>query len=331
MDKNGQLTFSDDPLLSRSNEVYQLIEAGDFAPAVKLLDDLMDIEPEYPGLIEGYRTARFWLNRERELNNLEDGKATADFLMQQWKSFDDYCHDRNMTSSSSYKAAMRYIFFKASEHYKISFKKQEGTADNFDLLLNLGDCFLRLEEYSNAIETLEYARNSYKSNARLCAILGEAYYHLDDIPKSLLLFREAFFIDPSEIDLNHIRAKPIVDIVEIIKTTGEYYRDIREWVPIYGFLFDIFYVKGKLHKAQVELIENEIYNLEKNFQTLGKDQLEDTNVVPRLINKYLWMLDYYEFQHYNFDNLSEIRNRLIAIDPKHFDEYFKNPDNRPKR
>ena len=31
MDKNGQLTFSDDPILNGINEVYQLIEKGEFA------------------------------------------------------------------------------------------------------------------------------------------------------------------------------------------------------------------------------------------------------------------------------------------------------------
>lgn len=327
MDKNGQLTFSDDPLLTGSNEIYQLIESGEFSVAVKRLDELMDIDPDYPGLIEAYRTARFWLNRERELNNMEDGKITADFLMTQWKAFEEYAQSREMPSSSSYKAAMRYIFFKASEHYKISFKKQEVAAENFDLLLNLGDCFLRLEEYTNAVDTLEYARNSYKSNARLLAILGEAYYHLDDIPKSLLYFREAFFIDPSEIDIKLIRSKPIESVIEIIRQEGTQYKDLREWIPVYAFLSDIFYVKGKLNKGQVELIEKDIYSLEKSYQTLGKDEIEDTNVIPRLLNKYLWMLDYYEFQNYNFDNISQIRDRLIAIDPGHFKEYFSN---RPK-
>lgn len=210
MDKDGQLTFSDDPLLNGINEVYQFIESGNFAGAVEKLDILMNIDPDYPGLIEGYRTARFWNNREKELNALQDGKDTADFLMKQWKIFEEYAYEKDITKSTSYSAVMKYIFFKASEHYKISFKKQEGNTNNFDLLLNLGDCFLRLKEYKNTVETLEYARNSYKSSARLLSILGEAYYHLQDIPKCLLYFREAFFINPSEIELSMIQAKPII-------------------------------------------------------------------------------------------------------------------------
>jgi tetratricopeptide (TPR) repeat protein len=170
MDKNGQMTFSDDPLLGGINEVQHLIESGEFSLAVKKLDDLMTVNPDYPGLIEGYRTARFWHNREKELNSLEDGKATADFLMEQWREFDEYCHSMEMSSSASYRAAMRW-FFTGLEHYKIHSETGEHHGD-FELLLNLGDCFLRLEEYSNAVETLEYARNSFRSSARLLAILG---------------------------------------------------------------------------------------------------------------------------------------------------------------
>ncbi|HRZ27609.1 MAG TPA: hypothetical protein P5346_02650 [Spirochaetota bacterium] len=331
MDKNGQMTFSDDPLLNGSNEVYQLIETGEFALAVTKLDEMMEIDPDYPGLVESYRTARFWHNREKELNALDDGKDTADYLMTQWKIFEEYSQEKEMTSSSAYKAAMRFIFFKASEHYKISFKKQENTTGDYELLLNLGDCFLRLGEYGNAIETLEYARGSYKSSARLLAILGEACFHMNDIPRSLLYFREAFFIDPSEIDLGLIKARPIEDIIETIRKERPGCKDIREWIPVFGFLQDIFYVKSKLYKSQVETIEKEIYNLEINYQRLSAEQLDDTNIMPRLLNKYLWMLDYYEFQNYNFDHLSQIRDRLIALDRALFEDYFRNPGKRQKR
>src|SRR3990172_10005501 len=217
MDKNGQLTFSDDPILNSVNEVYQVIESGEFALAVAKVNELMDMDADYPGLIEAYRVAKFWNNREQEIRNLERGKDTAEYLMKQWEIFNEYAESKNMTASSAFKAAMRCIFFKASDHYKYAFQEQQDTSNNFRFLLNLGDCFLRLEEYHLAIETLEYAKSSYRSNAHLMAILGEAYFHVGEVPKSLACFREAFFIDPSEIDTSVLRAKPILELIEIIK------------------------------------------------------------------------------------------------------------------
>lgn len=322
MDKNGQLTFSDDPVLNGINEVYQLIEKGEFTAAVSKIDVLMDIDADYPGLIEAYRVSKFWNNREAELRGIDRGKDTAEYLMQQWEVFNEYAEGKGMSASTAFKSAMRYIFFTAADHYQHAFREQQDTSHNFQFLLNLGDCFLRLEEYKLAIETLEFARSSYKSNARLLAILGEAYFHLDDITKSLVSFREAFFINPAEIDLGMLKAKPISDLAEIVKKERKDYRDINEWLPIYGYINDVFYVKRNLNVHQVENIEKDIYNLEITFQKMNRTQVEESNIVPRLINKYLWLMDYYTLQNYNFDNITQIRERLIAIDRELFQEYF---------
>ncbi|MCL1865489.1 MAG: hypothetical protein FWF73_06740 [Spirochaetes bacterium] len=323
MDNNGQLTFSDDPLLRESAEVYQSISEGNFNEAAKIADQLMNINPDYPGLVEAYRTAKFWSNREKEIKTIGDGKKAADFLMKEWNVFEDYASYKDMKSSSAYKSAMRYIFFKASEQYKIAFKLNEETDNDFELLINLGECFLRLKEYKYAIETLEYAMSSYKSDAKLLFILGESYYHIDDIPKCLLYMREAFQIDPSQIDITLIEAKPILEIIEAVKSSGRNIKDIREWIPVFGCLTDIFYVRRNLNKHQIESLKLEVFNLEKGLSTLSSDDIEATNIIPRLLNKYLWLLDYYEHQNVNVENSDEIKNRLLSLDKDLFEEFFK--------
>ena len=322
MDNSGQLTFSDDPLLNGINEVYQLIENGEFSSAAEKIDSLMNMDPEYPGLIDCFRTAKFWNIRVKELKGLAQGKESAEFLMKQWDSFDEYAAEKEMKDSSSYGAVMRYVFFKAADHYKIAFKSELDTSDNFNLLLNLGDCFLRLEEYRSTIDTLEFAKNSYKSNARLLATLAVAYFHVDELPKCLLYFREAFISEPTEINLDLIKVKPINEIIDIINKVKGGVKDVREWIPVFGFIKDIFYVRRNISKHQVQSIEKEIYNLELNYHKMSREQLESTNVLPRLITKYLVLRDYYEFQNYSFDNLAQIRDRLLQIDKGLFQEYF---------
>lgn len=322
MDKNGQMTFSDDPMLNENGEIYQLISEGNFREAIKKLDKLMNINPDYPGLVESYRTAKFWNNREKDIKKTEQGKTTADFLMEEWAIFDDYASSKNMQSSSAYKSAMKYIFFRASENYKIAFQRNEGTGSRLELLIKLGECFLRLGEYQFAVETLEHARNSYSANAKMMFILGTSYYHLDDIPKSLLFFKEAFLIDPSELNLSLIDVKPINDIINAIKGSGRTYRDIREWIPVYGFITDIFYVRRNINKHQMELLKNEVLSLEKNYVKLNSEEIESTNILPRMLNKYLWLLDYYIHQNINFENSGQIRERLLTLDRELFEEFL---------
>jgi tetratricopeptide (TPR) repeat protein len=323
MDNNEQLTFSDDPILRESAEVYQLISEGNFQEAIKKSDIIMSINPDYPGVIESYRTAKFWSNREHEIKKTPEGKKRADFLMEEWNTYEDYSSYKEMKSSSAYKSAMRYVFFKAAEQYKLAFQHNDETDSKFDLLINLGECFLRLKEHKYAIETLEYAMTSYKSNAKLLFILGESYYHMDDIPKCLLYMREAFQIDPSQIDLSLIEAKPIIEIVDAIKNSGKNVRDIREWIPVFGFLTDIFYVRRNLNKHQVESLKREVFNLENSFSRMNSDDIEATNIMPRVINKYLWLLDYYEHQNINFENSEQIKSRLLSLDKNLFQDFFK--------
>lgn len=324
VNNNNQLTFSDDPFLPQLNNVFSLIESGEFTDAVTILDKLLEEKPDYPGIAEAYRTARFWQNRLNELNSFNEGKNKADFYMNEWSNFTSYSEEKNIIDSNAYKSAQKYVFFTAAEHYKIAFQKQQAPTDNFDLLINLGICFLTLGEFKHAVETLEYARSSYKVSTKLLSILAEAYYHNGEVPKSLLLFREAFFINPSEIDMKLLKAKPIHEIINIIETIKPNCSDVREWIPIIGHVVDIFYVKKNINNQQVETIKKDIFSLEHNFQMMSEEQINSTNIMPRLLNKYLWLYDYFQFQKYDFENLTEIRSRLIKIDRELFEDYFKN-------
>jgi tetratricopeptide (TPR) repeat protein len=323
---NGQLTFSDDPLLTGINEVYQHIEEGHFKDAIRQLDNLMDINPDYPGFAEAYRTAKFWSNRMNELTGLSRGKQTADFLMREWEDFKVYADTNRMIDSTAYLSVMKHIFFNASEHYKIAFKEQESMADNFDLLLNLGMCFIILKEYKASIETLEYARSSNRNSARLNSLLGEAYFNLNEISRSLLFFKEAFFINPSEIDLTPLKSKPILNLIALVNEKKPDAGDIREWIPVFGFISDIFYARRNINSEQIEAIKREIYTLEKNLHILSKEKAKESNIIPRVINKYIWMLDFFRFQNYDYESITEIKNRLIQLDSGIFESYFKEHD-----
>ncbi len=57
-------------------------------------------------------------------------------------------------------------------------------------------------------------------------------------------------------------------------------------------------------------------------QKMNRTQMEGSNILPRLINKYLWLFDYYTLKSYNFDNVMQIQERLINIDRSLFQEYF---------
>jgi len=324
MEENGQLHFSDDPIIPGLNEACSLIETGQLESALLILDGLLNKAPDAPGIEAGYRIARFWLNRAENINDIPDGKDTADFLLEEWQIFLDYARSNNLLNTHPFHAIEKYIHYTAGENYKLAFKNADNPTNNIDAILKLAICFMKLGDYNLTIDTLEYARSSSTANPELLALLGESYYHRRDIPKALLLFREAFFIDPTKIDLNILTAEPIIRLKEIAAEEKTGWGDVKEWIPVFGHLTDIFYVKRHLTMQAVDLITKDIYTLEKTYQTMSADRVRGTNTAPRLINKYLWLFDFYKEQNYNFENLSDIRSRLIEIDKKLFDPYFKN-------
>jgi tetratricopeptide (TPR) repeat protein len=221
-------------------------------------------------------------------------------------------------------AIEKYIHYTAGENYKLAFQNADNPTDNIDSILNLAICFIKLGEYNLTIDTLEYVRSTVTANPVVLALLGEAYFQCRDIPKSLLLFREAFFIDPTKIELDLLSAEPIMQLKEIAIEEKSGWGDIKEWIPVFGHITDIFYVRRHLTFQTVDAITKDIYNLERTYQTMSIDRVRGTNTMPRLINKYLWLFDFYKEQSYNFENLTDIRSRLIEIDKKLFIPYFKN-------
>jgi tetratricopeptide (TPR) repeat protein len=323
MEKDGQLTFSDDSVVSLSNEALSFIEVGDFSRAFERIDPVITKNPDHPGLTEIYRTARFWMTRKDECYRKVEGKDRANFLMDQWNAYTEYAEEKNSADSYAFKAARKYIFFAACEEYKTAFYQNENPTEKFENLIKLGVCFITLGEYRNAVETLEYARSSHRNDAKLVSLLAESYFHTGDIPKSLLLFREAFSIEPSSIELQILTAQPIKELEKTSRELKPKAVDLREWIPVVGYITDTFYVKRQINMPQFELLKKDILSLEKNYQALAPEQRDISNITPRLLNKYLWLYDYFAFQTHSNEHCTQIRDRLLVIDQSLFSDFFK--------
>ena len=119
-----------------------------------------------------------------------------------------------------------------------------------------------------------------------------------------------------------INAEPILQIIESCKKLKPE-SDIREWIPVIGHITDVFYVKRQIGIAQIESLKRDTLNLEKSFQTLSINQRDRSAITPRLLNRYLWMHDYFTIQNYQPDQGMKIRDRILEIDRNLFTEFFK--------
>ena len=89
-----QLTFNDNPLQAEFNRAFDLLQEGKFAESIKAFNPLFKKDPVFPGLVEGYQTARFWGNRQNELEKLQKGKDVSFFLRDELKNFEKFYYKK---------------------------------------------------------------------------------------------------------------------------------------------------------------------------------------------------------------------------------------------
>jgi len=91
---------------------------------------------------------------------------------------------------------------------------------------------------------------------------------------------------------------------------------LKEWIPVYGVLYGIFNVKRELHGAEFGILRQRIYARENE---LRDPACNATLIVPRLINMYFWLIDYYVRIENGSEKINEILLRIKLLDRNIYD------------
>jgi hypothetical protein len=93
---------------------------------------------------------------------------------------------------------------------------------------------------------------------------------------------------------------------------------LAEWMPVYGAIWGVFNVKREMKPLEFGKLKQGIYQLEKDCGAAGaaRDLL-----VPRLINRYFWLIDHYLTTGEPRDRIEEILAKIRDLDPRVHQEY----------
>lgn len=320
MDIGGQLTFNDSPLISKFNKFITYICKSEFEKALEIMDDILKTNSDFPGLIEAIKSVKFWQNRWIKIMREPVGKEQADILISEWANYRNYIKTfQNIDKvENTFIALKNLIYKKILKNLIYAFQNSE--VPNIELLKKIGEIFLEIDETEKAIETLEYARMFRKKDSVILAMLAEAYSRDGNQDKSLLFFREAFFYEPQQIDLAILKSDSIKRLIEEIKTDGIGEKVLAEWIPIYGALLNIFIIKRELTFEEIERIIQETEELEKEYHSR---QYNNEIIMPRLINRYFWIIDYYKMQSPNREYTKIYLNKLRELNSVIYQRYVK--------
>lgn len=318
MEQDGQLTFEDDPIYIKQNKAHRLLEEGRFREAIAFFENILSDNSQYPGVADGLRAARFWLGRTGKLSKYQSSYDKAKLLLKEWRDFEKFMDRNNLKHGRATASIQKYIFSDIIGSFAKAY--QEGAVPDTAILVQIGDCFKKLGNYERAIDAYEYARSFNAEDPALLSRLGDCYFSIDETSKGKVLFREAFFIDPGQVELDCIESPFIHMLYQKTRNKVQDSETSIFWLPVIAEVSSAFNVKREPKKGELDRLRDKIEQLEQEYRSNKKKR---PYIEPKLINHYFWLIDTLKIIGGSKKEIEKSLMRINEIDPEIFSLYLE--------
>jgi len=315
----NDVTSQGSTLNSLLNNAYKLFGNGAFHESSKHLEDALSIDFDDNEVLSALKCAHFWDTRSERVKYITDPFEKGEYLMKEWNLFDSFSspfmedHDRCMFSLK------HWVFNTALTSYKSIKRGNEGL--DREILFRLGRCYKALGDYENALALLEMSNSRKREDPEIVAELADAYALINEMKASKIFFREAFFIDPQEVELLFLESEMIRRLVKRLKDLGYEGDELKEWIPVYGVIYGVFNVKRELKPLEYGKLRQSIYSLENEVQNGQSNREERT--IPRLLNRYFWLVDHFLINNEPRNKVEEILNKIKILNNSIYEQYIQ--------
>lgn len=296
-------------------EAYDFLAALDLSSAEASMQRALEEDFEDEGLLFSMKCASWWSDSIARLSSIASPFEAGEFVITRWKTFRNLLPRFGTPDERSVSAFKQFAFGKALRLY-------EGLAiegEDPDLSFRLGRAAKGYGDYEAAIARLEEAAKARKDDPAVLAELADAYGLVDQQRASKALFREAFFINPQHIDMDLIESESIARLTEKASEYGKEGIELAEWVPVLGELLGVFSVKRELKPIEAGKLKQSIYEAETE---LAADGSRRPILVPRLINRYFWLVDHYLNRKEDKSRIDELLLKIKLLDPVVYKQYI---------
>jgi len=293
------------------------LREGMFSEAIDALESLLEKDVDFPGAASAMKCAGFWKERgEKEEAQLE-GFERGEQLLGQWRLFQAFVDRLADMPERCMFAIKQFVFSSALAGYDSAAPDAEAGADPY-VLLQIGRCCKGVGNYERAIECLERANRETRDDARILAELADCYSLVNESRAAKVFFREAYYVDPQAIDLAGLESPLVRRLAAKLRARGVTEPLLGEWMPVYGAIWGVFNVKREMKPLEFGKLKQAIYHLEKECRTPGPER---ERAVPRLINRYFWLIDHYMTTGEPRERVEEVLAKLRETDPGVHAEY----------
>lgn len=313
----GDKTATHEKVSSLLTDVYEFFRQGRFDEASPLLAEALSLDFDRQEVVSALKCSSFWVEREKKLAAFREDSEKGEFLLEQWKNFTLFLEKLPEAFDAAVYAIKCFVFSRALEAFN-NLMHQSGAHDP-DVLFRIGRCYKGLGDYEKAINFFEAAGRQRMEDPETLVELADCYAFISEIKISKAFFREAFYLNPQRIELSSLESMLICKLIERLKGQGFESPELEEWIPVYGVLYGVFNVKRELKPLEYGKLKQAIYSMECDINE-GKN---DRFLIPRLLNRYFWLIDHIMNTKSERDKLQDVLNKIKKIDASIYDLYVK--------
>lgn len=296
-------------IIELKKNIYNLLRNGDFDNSEKLVLKGMDLDINDNEFEQILKIIKFWNNR-KELFTFDENNSHGEKLLNEWENFVKFYNENKIDLNRVLLSIKEYVFKRIIdiliEEYKLS-----PVSDREKLIL-LGHAFYEIGILDKAQETLEYALSIYSEDddPRIYLLLSNIYLENNDEELAIVMLNDAFLKYSQYINLESINYPVIIKLKEKIEKDGFKEDELLEWIPVYGYIYGGLTIRRKIEYKEYMLLKDKIIDYES---TLKIDKKSKEVLVPRIINFYFWVFDYYVYQINAFEAATKVIKRVLEL------------------
>lgn len=300
-------------------EALIYLESGNPSKAHQLLSDLFRKELDSREVLYTTLCCTFWEDLISRLNSYEDPYERGDVLLNEWKNFCHYINRQKGDFRPAFEATQQGIFTLALQNYQ-KVLEDISVTDKSEVYQKAGLCFKKTGNFESACNCLTQANNIKSGQAPVLAELADCYSLCGEDRHAKVLFREAFFIAPEKIELDHLDSKLIRELVKKTRSTGCSERSLPFWIPVYAVIWGVFTVKRVLSSQEVAHLKQAVYAMENEIKNPKCDQ---EILVPSLLRNYFWLIDHYVMSENSSREVNEVLLRMKVLNKPIYELFVK--------
>ena len=300
------------------SNAYESLKCIDLRGATDSLERALAVDFESLEVLWSLKCANFWSERISRFDAMPNPFERGEYAIAQWRSFSSFASKLDGDFEPALFAFKRFAFSLALAQYS-ALPPDEKESHEADLALRMGICLKGTGDYLGALRSLEAAARDRREDAEVLAQLADAYALQGDERSSKALFREAFFISPQRVSMELLESGMFRRLASKVAALGYKGSEVSEWIPVYGAILGVFTIKRELKAVEVGKLRQSIYQFENEAKESGGDR---SSVVPRLINRYFWLIDHYIASKEDKARIDEILLKVRLLDQSIYKQYI---------